>query len=245
MPLPLIADSLDKIPEAARGAYAAKDGKFVLDAEIEDVSGLKTTNEKLKKEKQALSDRVKLLGDRPAEEIQADLEFAAKAREQKLNGNVDELKAAHAKELAKATTEKGKVEAKLFDVLGKREAEKEIAALGIKTKVLLPHVLPHIKVVEVNGEYEAQVVDAKGVQRVKDGQGTPVTIAELVAEIAADPEFDGVVPASSARGSGARNGAGSGSGGAVVIIPRNADTATYQRMKADAEKRGVPYKVGA
>ena len=43
MPLPLVADTLDAIPEPLRGAYVEREGKFHLDAEVEDVTGLKNT----------------------------------------------------------------------------------------------------------------------------------------------------------------------------------------------------------
>ena len=53
MPLPLVADSLDAIPEPARGAYVAKDGKFHLDTEVEDVAPLKAKNTELLNETKA------------------------------------------------------------------------------------------------------------------------------------------------------------------------------------------------
>lgn len=46
MPLPLTADTLDAIPEPLRTAYVEKDGKFVLDAEVPDVAGLKSALQK-------------------------------------------------------------------------------------------------------------------------------------------------------------------------------------------------------
>lgn len=51
MPLPIVTDSLDSIEEGKRSVYVERDGKFYLDAEIEDVSGLKSA---LKKEREAL-----------------------------------------------------------------------------------------------------------------------------------------------------------------------------------------------
>jgi hypothetical protein len=252
MPLPLVVDKLDTVPEGARAAYVEKDGKFVLDAEIEDTSGIKAKNADLIARNKQLAERAKLLGDRTPEEIQADLELAAKTKEAraKAEGDFETLKgemvSKHTKELTAAQEEKARVEAKLFDVLGKREAEKEIAALGIKPKALLPHVLPHIKVEIVDGEYEAIVIDPKTKkQRIKDGQATPMTIKDLVAEIAADPDFDGIVPASGANGGGARNAAAAGGAGGAVIIPRDASPTEYARLKEDAKKRGVPYRVAS
>lgn len=46
MPLPLVADTLDAIPEPLRSAYVEKDGKYHLDADVPDVSGLKAAIQK-------------------------------------------------------------------------------------------------------------------------------------------------------------------------------------------------------
>jgi hypothetical protein len=93
-PLPIVADSLDKVPEPARGAYVQRDGKFYLDAEIEDTSGLKSKNAELLGKLTAAQQRAALLGDRTPEQIQADFELASKAREQKAkeSGDFEELK---------------------------------------------------------------------------------------------------------------------------------------------------------
>ncbi len=53
MPLAQTVDSLDSIPEAARGAYVEKDGKFHLDFEVPDVEGLKKHNKTLSDESAA------------------------------------------------------------------------------------------------------------------------------------------------------------------------------------------------
>src|SRR5258708_5937061 len=81
--LPLSVDKIDVIPENQRGAYVEKNGKFVLDVEIEDTTALKANNKKLLEEKRVLSERAKILGERTPEEIQADFDLASKAREQK------------------------------------------------------------------------------------------------------------------------------------------------------------------
>lgn len=248
MPLPLVTDSLDAIPEAARGAYAEKDGKFVLDAAIEDTSGLKAANAALKREKDALKARAAVLGDRTPEEVQADLEFAAQQREKAARdaGDFESLKTqlvtATNAEKAKLQERIAKVEKKLFDVLGSSVAERAITAKGIKAKVLLPHVLPYIKIVEHDGEYAAQVVDDAGKPRIADGQATPMTIEQLVDEFVANPDFAGIVPASGASGGGARNdGSGRGAAGEVVLTNEQAkDPIAYRAAKARAEKLGIP-----
>lgn len=247
MPLPLIADSLDKIPEAARGAYIQKDGKFTLDAEIEDTTGLKAKNAELIGTNKKLAARAAVLGDRTPEEVQADIELAAKAREQKAKdeGNFEELKKLQAAEIAKKDEALKARDARIYDLVAKQGAIEAITAAGGKVKKLLGEVLKSIKVVEQGGELIAQVVDAKGNPRIVDGQGTAMTIAQLVETFKADDDYAVDFAASGASGGGARNESSVANRGAVVMIPKDASPQEYRRLKADAEKRGVEYKVAS
>jgi hypothetical protein len=53
------------------------------------------------------------------------------------------------------------------------------------------HVAPSLRRVEVDGEFVVRVVDEKGTVRIKDTRGTPMTPADLVAELYAKPDFRG------------------------------------------------------
>lgn len=217
----------------------------------DDIAGLKAKNAELIGKNKQLAQRAAVLGERTPEDVQADLEFAAKAREQKAKdeGNFETLKQQliqqHTTEREKLTGRTKKVESKLYDVLAKREAEAAIVAAGGNPKVLLPHILPFVKVTEQDDDFSAQVVDAKGNPRIADAQGTAMTIAQLVDTFRADDTFGVAFAASGASGSGARNETGQRSGSATVVIPKNASPAEYRRMKEDAVKRGVPYAVAS
>lgn len=248
-----IYDTTDSIPEALRDtAIETKDGKFAVAEVVEngEVAGLKSKNTELLGKLRTVQERAAILGDRTPEDIQADLELAAKFKEDKAKaeGNFEQLKKQlveqHTGEISKISARTKKIESKLYDVLAKREVEAAITAAGGNPKVLLPHVLPFIKVTEQDDDFTAQVVDAKGNPRIADGQATPMTIVQLVDQFKADETFGIAFAPSGSAGSGARNTGGAGSG-AAVVIPKDADTATYRRMKADAEKRGVPYSVGS
>lgn len=216
-----------------------------------DIAGLKAKNAELIGKNKTLAERAKVLGDRTPEEIQADLEFAAKAREEKAkqSGQLDEWKKQVTDqfntEKTKLTQRTAKVEGKLYDVLAKREAEAAITAAGGNPKVLLPHILPFIKVVEADDEFVAQVVDAKGNARIADAQGAPMTIAQLVDTFKADETFGVAFAASGATGGGARNSGGTNGANGVVMIPKNATPQEYRRIKAEAEKAGRPYQVAS
>jgi hypothetical protein len=89
--------------------------------------------------------------------------------------------------------------------------------------VLLPHILPFIKVTEQDDDFTAQVVDAKGNPRIADGQATPMTIAQLVEQFKADEAF-GVAFAPSGA-------AGAGPGGATVAPVRPAPLCSSRRTR--------------
>jgi len=246
-------DSADAVPEANRAnAIETKDGRFaVLDEP--DVSGLKSKNSELLSKLTAANKRAALFGDRSEEDIQADFELAAKTREDKakaegdFNALKEQLIKTHSTELEKATGRTKKVEGKLYDVLAKNEAVAAIIAAGGDPKILLPHVLPALKVEEVDEDFVARVVDAKGKPRIADGQATPMTIAQLVDEFKADESFGVAFKPRDANGTGSRNSDGSPrNSGAVVISKEDAkDVQKYRAAKERAEKAGVPFSVAS
>lgn len=250
--LPIVVENLDQIAEPLRGAYVeGPDKKFRLNADVEDVSGLKAKERELLGKLNKAGERLKLLGERTDEEIQADFQLAQKAREEKAKaeGNFtamrDQLVEAHNKALQKEKDERAKIEGMLYNILVTQGAERAIRDAGLEPEVLLPHVTPNMRVVNEDDVYVARVVDAKGNIRYAGDEGLPMTPDQLVANIIANPKFAGIVPASGVSGSGARNeGASGGRQASIVIIPKDASVQEYRRLKAEAEKRGVPYKVG-
>ena len=130
--------------------------------------------------------------------------------------------------------------------MAKREVEAAIVAKGGNPKILLPHILPHVKVTEQDDDFTVLVVDAKGKPRIADGQATPMTIDQLVDAFKTDETFGAAFAASGAAGSGARGGGGGPGGGAgTVLIPKDASPQEYRRLKAEAEKAGRPYAVAS
>jgi hypothetical protein len=243
-------NKLDEIPEAFRPAYREEGGKFV--PIVEDASGLKSKNADLLTRLTKATERAKILGDRTPEEIQADLEFAKTQREKAAReaGDFETLKgqmaAEHQKALEKVSGRGKKLEGKLYKVMAEQEAERAIVAAGGNPKVLLPHILPFIKPFETDDDITVKVVDGKGTVRIADQAGTEMTIAQLVEQFKADEAFGVAFKPSDAAGSGARGGnGGAGAAGAIVLIPKNATPQEYRRLKDDAEKRGVPYRIAS
>jgi hypothetical protein len=214
-----------------------------------DLAGLKANNERLREETRAAKERAAVLGDRALDEVKADLELARATREAKAKaeGDFTSLKAQlleqHNAEITKRDTRVKHVERKLYDVLAKREAEAAIVAAGGNPRLLLPHVLPAVQVVEDGEDFVARVVDAKGQPRIADGQGTAMTISQLVESFKADETFGLAFAPPDAAGSGSRNQPGPGGGAGTVLIPKDAAPQEYRRLKAEAEKAGRPYAV--
>jgi hypothetical protein len=69
MALPTVTDSLDAIPEPLRAAYIEREGKFHLDADIEDVTPLKSTLDK-ERQRADVAEKERKRLDREFKELQ-------------------------------------------------------------------------------------------------------------------------------------------------------------------------------
>lgn len=236
----------DQTPEQIAEAAIATRITEAVAAEQAKWEGVKLKNAELLGKNRTLSERAAVIGDRTPEEIKADLDYAAKAREEQARaaGNFEELKKIQAQELAKANQRIADLQSGRENDARKRAAIEAISAAGGKVKKLQDPVLKHLKTIEEDGELVVRVVDAKGNVRMMDGQGTPMTPAQLVEEFKVDDDYLNDFAASGNSGSGARNENTTRATGAVVI-PKDATPQEYRRLKADAEKRGVAYSVAA
>lgn len=216
-----------------------------------DVAGLKTKNQELLDKLSATNQRLAVIGDRTSEQVKEDLELATATRtaKAKAEGDFESLKTQlvtqHSSEIEKVTGRTKKVEGKLYDVMARRETEAAIVKAGGNPVILLPHVLPHVKVVEQEDDFLVQVVDAKGKQRIADGQANPMTIDQLVDSFKNNETFGSAFAASSAAGGGARGSGGAPGGAGTVMIPKDATPQEYRRLKGEAEKAGRPYAIAS
>lgn len=253
--LAAIVEKLDAVPEAQRPLYVEQGGKFILDVDPESAetvfaAGLKAKNSELLGQIKKGRPVLDLIGARTIEEIQADLDLAAQTRTDKAKaaGDYESLKTqlvtAHTKEKEALQTKLTAAEAFTHKLLVQDTARQAIVDAGGEPDVLMPHITAEMRVIADDGkEPVARVVKPDGTVRIADTSGTPMTAAQLVELYKANPKFSGAFAASGATGGGARNTTTVTQGGAIVVIPKNADVPTYRRMKADAEKRGVPYQV--
>ncbi|MBF0481702.1 MAG: hypothetical protein HQK81_12350 [Desulfovibrionaceae bacterium] len=215
MALKLTLENLDGLNEAQKPLYVERDGKFHLDVDgIEDTSGLKSALEKERTARRDFEKKYGQLKDVDPEEyarLKKEAEDRATADAEK-KGQFDDLRARlvekHKAELdavtGKVTAMQSALEKHLVDAV----ATAAIAEAKGVPALLLPHVKASVKVVEVNGQYTVQVVDANGNERIMDGKGTPMTIADLVADMKKDEIFGRAFEGSGASGAGTHPSSG-------------------------------------
>lgn len=195
--LAAVVDSIDTVPENLRDLYVEADGKFRLDAEgVEDVSGLKSTLEKLKRDAKEAKDALKRFDGMDPDEFQRFKQTAEEAEAAKLS-EVERLEAKYKREMEKLTGDLSKRDGFIEKLTIENELNAAIEKAGI-----LPE---HRRAVRA-------LLKEAGAKTVAEGDGyrgylgdTP--IAEYVAEWAKSDEAAHYVAAGDvATGSGAEAG---------------------------------------
>lgn len=228
----------------------------------EDVAGLKAKVAELLGANKKFGEQLKAFEGLDPEAARKALKSAEESETERARkaGEFDKLQLQlvdkHKGELGTKDAEIQKLSKGLYGALAKTQimgalTGKDGQPIGNIT-LLQPHLQPFVKVVpnpNASGDDDAfvtQVVDKAGQVRVKDGQGTPFTIADLIEEFRGKDEYAGAFYAPDASGGGARGngGAKGGTGTAYRISKTDAlDATKYQAAKAEAKKRGVPLEI--
>ncbi len=232
MALPLIAESLDAIPEAFRGEYTETDGKFKLNVDgVEDVTGLKNTLAKFKADQKAAADKLKAFEGVDPDEYKTLKQEREALEEAKLKaeGKADELAQ---RKIEKALAAKNK-EIEAF----KQEAElARQESQSLKHSVLDGHIskavagIIHTSAIDDAQMWARQLFTLKGTEAVmldedgnvklgKDGK-TPYSPKEWIEEMREQkPHW---FPASSSGGGASGSGFGTSSKKAMTTTAFNA-----------------------
>lgn len=247
MALAQIVESLDDVPETARGAYVEKDGKFVLDFEVEDTTSLKTALNserqlRAKYEKQAKAwEKTGKSPEEIAELLEAqrlkDEEAAKKAgdfdtilnqhkanwekREKELLGEVD---------ASRASERSAVVGERVLGALAKAGATEEGAEL-------LPERLSNrIKFETVNGKRVLKIMQADGeTPMAGSGADGTATIDDLVKE--AIKKYPSLFKGNGGGGGGKEPGADKPPGGSGVA--KKSDFKSEKERAAWVDKNGL------
>jgi hypothetical protein len=226
-------DTLDTVPEAARGAYIEKDGKFHLDFDMPDVTGLKNALASERNLNKAAKDKVaawERLGVSP-DEIEQRLEAERVKAEDALKkaGKFDEVLATH---LGNAKKERdtvvGIAEKKTESALGiARSAliganlgaaltKAKATAEGIKA---LPVLIGNRVKIEFddNGRATSSILEADGkTPMVGNGPHGLATYDDLVAD--AMKEYSSLFEGVGAGGGTPSKGGGGGAGAKSMVL---------------------------
>lgn len=241
MPLPAKVAKLEDVAETYRQLYKPHGQEFVLEvdgAEDAFAGGLKANRDEALKEAKKLRDQLKAFEGVDAARYRELTEAATKAEEEKAKaaGNWDSMKQQLITEHTKAADALGARVTKRDQVIQKLLAENVVRqalteAAAIDADLALPHVLPHVRVVETDDPdmpFRAVVVDAKGNERIAGAKGEPLGIAGLVTELKGNPKYGALFKGSGAAGSGATGS--QHAAGAAGQVRTRAD------LKNDAEK---------
>lgn len=252
MALKALLESLDGLNDDLKAHYVEKDGKFVLGVEpvggysLEDVSGLKTALGKERTQREKLERDVVKFKDIDPDKARTALTELEELKKLDPASEADKIangkfEAAKAQLLEKHTKEIGTRDERINTLSGAvdkllREAQATAAIADAKGSVelLLPHVLAHTRVKEVDGKFIVEVIDHDGNVKISDAKGTPMTIQGLVAEMRASDTFGRAFDGSGHSGSGKQPG--SGGGGAAV---KKSDFKTEKERAAWVEKNGL------
>lgn len=245
--LKAIVDDVSGVPEALRSYYEPIEGddagdlagKFRLKVEgshgfaLDNTDSLKTAlsaeREKArqldtslksfegidaKKAKEALA-RIAKIGDLdPAKEADRIAAEKVEAIKTQILGEVE------AKETQWTGREKQLV-GELNRVLVDSAALSALAAHKGNPKLLQRVVTDRLKLVEKDGQFAVEVVDDKGLPRIKDARGTPMTVEDLVLELKGDKTFGVAFEGSGKSGGGTPPASGGGSSGASGTFTRS------------------------
>jgi len=234
MPLKLTVDKLEDVPEALRENYQEKDGKFILAVDgLEDNAAAQKTIENLRRvERERTAEIEKTRKEiatwkkfgKSQEDIEKALSRLDELEEKNLEnkGDFETLKAQLVEktqeQLKKSEKRAADAEAKATQIEREREQERlesvlkdAIAAGKGKLRALMPIVKQFVEIRREDGAIKYVVIDDnKEPRRNLEGPraGEPMTIAELIADLADQEEYAGNFVGTGNSGGGARQGAG-------------------------------------
>lgn len=224
MPLKAVVGSLDSLDEALRDFYRkADDGRFYLDVEgVDDmpaVVGLKQKASTLLDEKKQLDQRLKAFGDLTPEKVEELREAAKKAggdRVAELEAKLTQASENAQREIA-AAKEAAEAERKASrEYFLDAEVTRAISAQRGIPSLLKDVVKRQLDVQRDGDRFSVRVLGADGQPRIKDSQGNPFGVEDLVSELKGHEEY-GLAFVSRQGSDTPPSGGGAPPGGAKTI----------------------------
>lgn len=257
--LQIVVEDINSVDEKYRGAYREDGGKYFLNGvgtggyEIADTTKLKNA---LNLERKAKESALKVAkGFEKYSDVDLDAAVDALSRieefdagnidmeaevKRKLDAQAQQLVTQHNEKLAIAEAKSEKLMGKLRTLMIDNVAINAINEEKGNVKNLLPHVRGRVKVVEVDDDFDIQVLTETGEPAV-DGEAKPVTMKALINGFKKDFPF-------SFKGAGSTGGGGVGKetiggtseGGKIVLSKEDArDPEKYRMAREKAQKEGL------
>ncbi len=247
MAIPEIVETLDVVPEVLREDYEQiaegdNKGKF----QLKIIAGLKKSQQQILAEKKRRDEELEALRRKydGIEDPQQARDAIARIREieerkAREEGDFESLKKSMQDGFDK---QKQTLEAEITlrdrhieKYLIESQASAAIAALEGKPVLLMPHIKSQTRVVKDADGFRAEVIDQKSGQVRYNSKGEPMTIRELVEEMAASDDY---APAFRARGEGG-SGARRTEGGSTPAIRSKADFKSATEKAAYIREHGA------
>lgn len=232
------------IPESLREHYRQTENGYILDVEksdgyeLADTGGLmralqaERENNRRNKESLKLFDGLDAQAAREAlakMEEWGDLNPNEKA-EELFKAKEAQLKKLFAKDKTDWETERSGLKQALEGTMIDAVATQEVAKLDGNIKLLLPHIRSQMRVRQTEGgQYVTEVVDNQGNARMRDANGSMMTIGDLVSEMKGSDDFAMAFKAIDASGSGSRKS----DAGNNISAPGVVSASTLDSLTAD------------
>ena len=237
MPITLIADSVDELPEALRAVAKEDGGKYRVSGlpqgfAVENVQGLKTALAEERTARKALEKVAAQWSDLPEGTDPVEVKKAhelMRAGSLKSSKEIDDFKRAleekTAGEIKKAGEKLLKRDAQLHKLMVDQAWTQELtsAGFGKALKLLLPMCRSQSAVEDVNGELKLVLKDEQGRPLIskKADNNDAMTIAEFVSGLREQSEYRSLCEAKPAGGTGgASQTGGSGRTGDAIDITK-------------------------
>lgn len=242
-------EDINKVPEPFRFMLAqGEDKKYVVIPEHKPIADAITgLNRSLKAARQEAKSKTPVdlsaladYGTTP-EEIAAGITAKInEAREAGKGGDAKALEklrtdmaAASATEIKKHQTRSEALQGQLYTLLVENNAMAAVTELKGVPELLMPFIKQNVKPVEVDGQFQVQVIGADGEQRFSPVTGQPMTIKELVMEMKANEKYSRLFESEQqARGPGMNP-----NGGRQAPAQKGAPTTANGRIAAGLAKR--------
>lgn len=256
-----ILENLDGLSADVAAEYTETGGKFRLQVEgvdgfaLEDVGGLKKA---LTTERGNASTYAKQLkafegldATKAREAIEA-MELGGAKNDEETKTLLDNMKKQlgdkHGLEITALDAKMANMKKQLVGGLVDGAASKAFAKLGGNAELLMPHITSQTEVREVDGVFQAVVIDKEGNPRISSKAGSTgnMSVGELVESMRGNETFAGCFKGSGATGGGANGNAGGGANGNDVVLTKEQyrDTPTFRAATERATKAGGKVVMG-